>query len=422
MGAYLDRLNAQFDEITDGIDEILNRAADEGREVTEEEDTQVKRDQGRAEELKKAIDHYAGIEKTRGEVEVTRSRVPAKAAAPRRDRVKVEEPEAKLEDLFPSVGHYLQTVHRATQEHDKDAVALLERAETAHQVLASNPGLVPRPIIQPLIDLIDGARPFLDAIGSRPLVGPSFDRPIISQRVAVAKQEREKALTASREMKIDKLPVQASTYAGHLNISRQDVKWTSPGILTIVAQDFTTQYAIESDEDAVYQFEQSIAGIAPVQVALEVAAIRGAFFAAAAAAMQGRARRAVPDTAFMSTDVWAALGGMTNELTGLPAFPGLDPLATSGEILGLAAVTDPGFDAGTFTLGRASLLEWYEDVDGLISIDEPDVLGQLVGYAGYGAFLNVAPDKFVRLELPSGEVTDAAAAATTTTTKSTATK
>jgi hypothetical protein len=51
--------------------------------------------------------------------------------------------------------------------------------------------------------------------------------------------------------------------------------------------------------------------------------------------------------------------------------------------------------------GPSNLVEWYEDVDGLMQVQEPDVLGQLVGYAGFGAFINVNPDAFTRFTVPA---------------------
>ena len=36
-----------------------------------------------------------------------------------------------------------------------------------------------------------------------------------------------------------------------------------------------------------------------------------------------------------------------------------------------------------------------------MQVGEPDVLGQLVGYAGFAAFLNVAPDAFTAYTLPA---------------------
>jgi hypothetical protein len=51
--------------------------------------------------------------------------------------------------------------------------------------------------------------------------------------------------------------------------------------------------------------------------------------------------------------------------------------------------------------GPARYAEWYEDVDGLMQVGEPDVLGQLVGYAGYGAFLNVLPSAYTKFTVPA---------------------
>jgi hypothetical protein len=51
MGIYLDRLHEQHDEITAGVNDVLNRAADENRDVTDDEAGQVERDRSRLAEL-----------------------------------------------------------------------------------------------------------------------------------------------------------------------------------------------------------------------------------------------------------------------------------------------------------------------------------------------------------------------------------
>ena len=63
-------------------------------------------------------------------------------------------------------------------------------------------------------------------------------------------------------------------------------------------------------------------------------------------------------------------------------------------------MVDSNFAAGTMIQGPSRLVEWYEDVDGLMQVAEPDVLGQLVGYAGFGAFLTVEPDAFTKFTPP----------------------
>jgi hypothetical protein len=214
--------------------------------------------------------------------------------------------------------------------------------------------------------------------------------------VAVDKQAAEKDLTASQKMTVGTLPATAATYAGHLNISRQDVKWTSPNILQIVFDDFVAIYGNVTDNDAADQFVASVVA-APVVVP-DWAGFNGAIYGGAATSLaQGGV---FPDTLWVSPDVWVGMGSQTNPNTGLPIFPSLSVTSQGGNPLGLRLVVDPNFAAGTMVMGPSRYAEWYEDVDGLLQVGEPDVLGQLVGYAGYGAFLNVRPEAFTRFTAP----------------------
>src|SRR4051812_21802785 len=158
MGVYLDRLNQQFDEVRNGIDTVLSRATDDNREVTEAEETQINRDKARMDELQTAIEHYSSLETQGAKVAALRATVPASPAT-----VVTGKPEADAYDIareFPTVADYVITVHRAMALRDSDAREKLERA-TAHQMLADNPGLVPRPILGPVINDINVARPFI---------------------------------------------------------------------------------------------------------------------------------------------------------------------------------------------------------------------------------------------------------------------
>lgn len=411
MGAYLDRLNESFDTITAGIDDVLNRAAEENRDVTKEEAEFVEREQAKAEDYRKSIDHYAGIEQSRAKVSEIRSKLPTVTVV----REKSTRPGAgeddgpKLTDVFPTVGDYIVTVGRALRG-DKEAGELITRA-TAHQTTADNPGIIPNPILGPVVTAVGNARPFIQSITNKALPTGQFSRPVIKQHVEVGIQTAEKAETASRKMLIDPLPVSAKTYAGHLNISRQDIKWSQPGIMQLVAEDFAHEYAVETDEDAVTQFEASIT-TDPIAVADGTPeAIRAALFSAAASIMAEGQGAPLPDTLWVAPDVWGSLGSMSTT-NGLPAFPSVTPTDTTGNPLGLRLVVDPWFTPGTAIVGVSRYAEWFEDVDGLISVQEPDVLGQLVGYAGFGAFLNTRPDLFVPLTMPTPAALSATAKST----------
>jgi hypothetical protein len=123
-------------------------------------------------------------------------------------------------------------------------------------------------------------------------------------------------------------------------------------------------------------------------------------FDAAATPLQAGKPLGFPDTFWLSVDVWAELGGQLSS-NGVPSWPGLEPGVIGGTIGGFKAVVDPYFPPGTGIIGRGALVEYYEDLDGFLAVDEPDVLGQLVGYAGFEATLNTAPDTFSVLALPA---------------------
>lgn len=413
MGAYLDRLNAQFDEIRTGIDELVNRAAEENRDVTDDEQKRVDRDKSRMDELTAAISHYTEIEEKGEKVSALRSKVPARQTV----TVKESEPEYDLAREFPTPGDYAITVHRAQMLRDPDARERLERA-TAHQKTTDNPGLIPRPILGPVINILDSARPFVQSCTRRGLPAGAFDRPVVSQHVLVAEQAAEKDLTASQTLHVDKLPVTAKTFAGHLNISRQDIKWSSPGILNIVFDDFAAIYARTTCDYASDAFVASVTNAAiPVGATVDGPAVTKALYKAAVAALN--AGTDAPDTMWVSPDVWGALGGLSNANSGLPAFPGLSPTGQDGNPLGFRMVVDAHFAAGTFIVGPAARNEFYEDIDGLLQVQEPDVLGQLVGYAGFCAYVNSAPSAFNKITAtwPTGEETEAASSSSGSTSK-----
>lgn len=400
MGRYLDSLVAEFDEITEGIDEVLDRAADENRDVTPEEKTVVERSQARAEELEKAIKDFGKQEETRSRVAAIRSKVGV--GVQRSSTVIVNErekdPDEVLREAFPTAGDYIVTVARAMRG-DKEAGELIERA-TQHQTTADNPGLLPRPIVGPLITAVSNDRPFISSISQKRLPAGQFDRPVITQHVGVGKQSAEKTLTESRKLLVDKLPVTASTYAGHLNVSRQDIKWSQPALMQILAEDFAHEYAKETDGDACAQFLASITNTPIVLDMFDAATVTAAVFQAAAAAMSTADGAPLPDTIWVSPDVWGSFGSLVNN-NGTLVFPSVTPTSAAGNPLGLKMIVDAQFAAGTAVVGPSRFLEWFEDVDGLMQVSEPDVLGQLVGYAGFGAFLNTKPDLFTPLTMPA---------------------
>lgn len=418
MGAYLDRLNQQYAEIKQGIDTLVDRAADANRDVTPEEQAQVDRDQARMTELEKAIEHYSAIDASAAKVGDLRNRSGVLPTT-RTTNTQVKEPEYDVAREFPTPGHYAQTVHQAQVFRDAEAIARLTKlvehldrdTVTKHQTTADNPGIIPRPILGPVINDIDNARPFIASIATRPLPAGQFDRPVITQHVAIGQQAVEKDRTESQKMLIGKLPVTATTFAGHVNLSRQDVKWSNPQILTILYQDFSDVYAQETDADAGADFFASVTNLHPIpEDDWGGPDLYEHIYEAAAAGLVPGKSNQLPDTLWVAPDIWGMLGSMLTPM-GAPMFPSLSPGSTTGNALNLKLVVDANFPLGDFVLGQARYAEWYEDIDGLMQVGEPDVNGQLVGYAGYGAFLNTKPAVFTKFRVtPAAPPLDAAAA------------
>jgi HK97 family phage major capsid protein len=389
VGAYLDRLNAEFDEITTSITELVERAAADSRDLTDDENATIERADKRRDELTPVIEHHQKLDERTNKVLEARAKV---RPAPALLRSKPSEAEYDITKEFPSAGHYAVTLHRALVNKDPEAVEKIERA-TAHQTTADNPGIIPRPVIGPLINTMSAKRPLVASVPNRPATAPKFDRPRVDQHVDVQKQAAEKDPTASRQMKIGNVPVSLDTWAGHLNISRQDIKWTSPSILQTVFDDFARVYARQTDAAAAAEFPTLITQTAAL-ADWDFTTI-DAFLRAAYGTVMANGDDAIIDTIWMSLDVWGHLGGvMTSPNSGVKAFN--LPLQGGGDVSGLNPVLDPRLPTGTLIVGEADQAEFWEDLDGFLTVDEPDVLGQMVGYAGYSDFIVLNPKAFLK--------------------------
>ena len=288
---------------------------------------------------------------------------------------------------------------RAWVKRDRSAIDLLERA-TAHQLTTDNPGLVPQQVVGPVVNRMREMRPLVQSVGQQVPPGPKFDRPIVTQHTDVAAQALEKDLTASRKLLVGSVTVTLLTHAGHLNISKQDIRWSQPSILNLVYQDFAKMYARVSDAAACGEFNTK------VTQTQEISSAAGTYTAAAIDAALGAAGQTIAGTsgdngelnhAWVGRDVGILLASLRNATTGAKLYNVPLINGTTGDLDGIPVTVDPRFAPATFIVGDDSLVEFWEDLEGFLSIDEPDVLGQLVGYAGYNKLAVLDPTGFVKL-------------------------
>jgi hypothetical protein len=279
-----------------------------------------------------------------------------------------------------------------------------EHRTASHQTTADNAGLLPTPILGPVINFIDAARPVVAALGPRQLPGTGFSRPKVTQSTSVAVQSSEKAELVSQKMTITKLTVTPSTYGGYVNVSRQDIDWSQPQVMDIVIQDLAAQYAIVTEQVAVQAFYgTATAGNVSIPGTPTSDNVAAAFWGAAGqiyTATKGQGRI----IAACSPDVLGSLGGLfapvnpiDAQSTGFTA--GTFGQGVMGAIGGIPVLVTNGFGTATKRLMLMSTAagEIYEDRIGSLQVVEPSVLGVQVAYAGYFADLVTAAGGIIKV-------------------------
>jgi HK97 family phage major capsid protein len=265
-----------------------------------------------------------------------------------------------------------------------------EQRAAAHQTTADNAGLLQTPGLAPVLNFIDTARPMTTWLGPRPIPSNQWTRPKVTQHTSVTAQSAEKGELASRKMTIGKVAVTATTLGGYVNVSRQDIDWSQPGIMDLIINDLAGQYAIETENKCVDDLTAgATTGPTLATGALTAAAVATAFWTAAGsvfAACKGQGR---------------VIGVCGTDMLGLygPLFPPVNPQnaisagfnagdfssGLVGSISGIPMYVSPGMATLTTLILSTAAAEVYEDRIGSLQVVEPSVLGVQVAYAGYFA-------------------------------------
>jgi HK97 family phage major capsid protein len=423
--AVLDRLIAQRQEQFSFIDQTLERVETEGRDLVDAEQKNLDAARQRILELTQQIEPLEDFEKLRASHGDTMRTLGAghEGAIPARSRPIGG---ADRAPEYRSAGEYVVDLIRArgildrAAGPDQAAVARIQARAVADQKTSDTTGILPTPIVGQVVNLVDANRPLISSLGGAKALagipGATFTRPKVTQGTLVGVQAGEKTQLPSQKMTITPISFTKSTYGGTVDISRQDIDWTSPSAWDILVRDLAARYAIQTETAVAAAFKAG-ATHAPVVVATNTLAdwTKALYLAAADSYVNGQM---MPDRIWCSLDVWAALGALVD--VGRVVFPadaavggdsadGLDAGGSSlasfrGDILGLPRIVVPTFAAGTCIVGPSTLFEAYEEVIGLLSVIEPSILGVQVAYGGYVAFGSLAPAAFVPLTPPAGLV------------------
>ena len=315
----------------------------------------------------------------------------------------------KREFRMPSAGEYLAAYHQggdvwakinaAANEAIKAKQSVYEAA--AGDVLTTDtPGLLPVPVLGPLVQDINFIRPVVQAVGARayPDGGRSktFVRPTITTHTSAAAQANELAAVSATTMTIASNSVSKSTVAGQVTLSVQDIDFTSPAAMQLILNDLMGEYMLATDNIAADNLLTAATSSGVWDLTPED--LMKSIYDCAVDISSNR--NWMPTHMFVSPDVWGQLGQVVDSskrplfpfvgagLAGQNALGSADATSWNGNPLGLQLVVDSNFAAKTMIItrvgtGMGDAYEFYEDIRGIMSLEAPSTLGRTFSYHGY---------------------------------------
>jgi len=384
------RLEKELAEKTAFIEGIVSGAQDGDRDMTDNERELTTGARSRIQDVEQQLEL---LYENRTRTMAARER--ADQVGREMARLRTEVDNGPVEYVSP--GHYLMDTWKAhlNDRSAQERLQVFERA-AAHQKTTDNLGIVPDPIVGNVVNFIDGSRPLVTMLGTAPMTAATWYRPKVTQHTTVAKQGAaggaadEKTELTSQKMTITRLTGTAVTYGGYVNVSRQDIDFSSPNALDTVVNDLSAVYAVQTEATVGALLATlgatselpGAAGTTKTVADLANSLLTGLATIYGIVKGVGRYFLAVsPD----KVGVWAPLFAPVNVN---PVAPGLD-LPTFGNgifgyPLGIPLVVSAGLPAGTIgILTATSAVECFEQRVGQLQAVEPSVLGVQVAYAGY---------------------------------------
>lgn len=319
--------------------------------------------------------------------------------------------------VLPTAGEFMAAYHtggdtyanmnKAVAEYTASQRTNIEAA--AGDVLTTDtPGLLPVPVLLPLVQDLNFVRPVVNALGARtyPDGGgqKTFIRPTITTHTSVAVQSTELSAVSATTMVIAANSVARSTISGQVTLSIQDIDFTSGQAMGLILNDLMGEAMIASDNMAADNLLTAATSSGVWD--LTVADLLKSVYDSAVDISNGR--NFTPTHMFVSPDVWGQLGQLA-DTTGRPVFPfigagltGQNALGSSdasswnGNPLGLQLVVDSNFNAKTMVITRCGqgfgdAFEYYESIRGLMSVELPSVLGRNLSYHLYASTFAAIP-------------------------------
>lgn len=421
----LENLRAERDKQIEFVEQLSANAVDEGRELGDAEIRNVEQAMERIKGIDAQMKPLTEFEALRASKEDTLSHFPAPMSGggnvafggAQTESRSVSSLGRRHESPYADASQYWADMYtRSAPGMGQRATIAGERLSRAiaNQTTTDTPGLMPHPLIGPVMDLIDANRPLMTSLGIRPLPngqGKVFGRPKVTQHTLVGEQVTEKTELVSRQMKVSSIDFTRRTYGGVVDISRQDIDWSDPSAWQILIQDLADVYAQVTEQVVAEDFSAQVTQKVPAPAAdADLKAWAKALYDAAALSYTGAKR--LPNAMWCSLDMWATLGAVV-DLGRLVFSNGADTGSGrvqdfSGRVLDLPRYVVPSLPPKSIIVGWTGGYEVYEQRVGLITAVEPRLFGVEVAYGGYMASGVMEASAFTRIGDAPGPLTGTA--------------
>ena len=311
---------------------------------------------------------------------------------------------------MPSAAEYMAAMHiggdtfaKVNQQYREFVKANQSAFEAAagDTLTTDVDGLLPVPVLGTVFQDINYIRPFIAAVGTRayPDNGQSktFIRPTWQTHPSVSEQSTELTGASATTPVIADNVVQKKTFAGQVTLSVQTMDFTSPGAMEIILSDLAGQYAVATDNYAVDTFVTGAYSAGTWDGTVEDF-INDIYLAAQNIA--GSGRNYYPTHMLVGIDTWKKIGSLVDD-NKRPVFPYIGQANLNGQNtigggnvtdwsqtspLGLQLIVDTNVAAKTMVIFNARAAEYYEQVRGIMSREDPSTLGRTFSYYGYASF------------------------------------
>lgn len=400
--AFYVRLQEELSERRAAIQGIIKNAQDADRDLNKAEEESLGELTNRVNRLQEQLNAVESARDASNQAEERLQRFDDAIKKARRTA-------ANQEVEYRSAGHWALDTYKASIG-DREASQRLEvffRA-AAHQTTPDNLGVIPDPIIGNVINFIDAARPLVNFLGAQNMPSATWHRPLVTQGTKVRPQGDygdaidEKEELASQKMLITRLTANAVTYGGYVNVSRQNIDFSSPQILDIIINDLAARYAIQTEQALCAELAATTTagvgyGVTPTAATVATAVWEAVATVYAATRGQGRVGIAVaPDRLGVFGPLFAPVNPQNAQSPGFTA--STFGQGVMGTISGVPVIMSAGLGTGEAYAFSTAAIEAFEQRVGTLQVTEPSVLGVQVAYAGYFTALTIEDGAIVPLE------------------------